>query len=148
MTLPVQLLKNSSAVLGAQKEAITLTDNGKSVSVGQISEVKPPAGDENGLTIVALDTMHSPPAPQALVRKQVLKFMEEAAVHNRPVLLMTWSRDGMRVIHHHQTPNAVLAEALKRISGDVDKINGKDKPQTVTSNDNIWKAGPRSGRRR
>jgi len=142
VTLPVQLLKNGSAIPGASREAITLTDNGKSVSVSQVSEVKPAAGDENGLTIVALDTMHSPPAPQALVRKQILKFMEQAATHNRPVLLMTWSRDGMRVIHHYQTPSTVLAEALKRISGDVEKINGKDKPQAVTSNDNIWKAGP------
>jgi VWFA-related protein len=142
VTVPVQLLRNGSAVPGASKEAITLSDNGKSVSISQISEFRPPAGDDNGLTIIALDTMHSPPAPQALIRKQILKFVEQAAAHNRPVLLMTWSKEGMRIIHHHQTPSTVLAEALKRISGDVEQINGKEKPQAVTSNDNIWKAGP------
>jgi VWFA-related protein len=142
VTLPVQVLKNGSAVQGASKEAVTLADNGKAVSISQFTEVHPPAGEENGLTIVALDTMHSPPAPQALVRKQILRFMEQAAAHNRPVLLMTWSTNGMRVIHHHQTPSSVLAEALKRISSDVDKISGKEKPQAVASNENIWKSGP------
>jgi hypothetical protein len=61
VTLPVQVLKNGSAVQGASKEAITLADNGKAVSISQFTEVHPPAGEENGLTIVALDTMHSPP---------------------------------------------------------------------------------------
>lgn len=133
--VPVVLTKGGVPVTGLKKEDFTLRDRGKEQTIAVFEEVRsapsqPAARPANvftnflpedaapkHLTIFVLDLINSRFLEQAYARDRLLRALASYAEGGEPKALVTFSRSGVRLIHDFTRDPAVLAAALRKVSG-------------------------------
>lgn len=84
---------------------------------GHFSNVLQATETPKRLVIVALDTVNTPMLLQGAARNELLKFLAESLDPGEPTELVVIGRGGLRVLHDFTGDPAVLAEAMRRLTG-------------------------------
>ncbi len=88
-----------------------------SVPAGHFSNVLETDSRPKRLVIVALDVINTPILLQTSARMELLKFLAQSLDPGEPTELVIIGRNGLTVVHDFTGDPAVLAEALKRLTG-------------------------------
>ncbi len=88
-----------------------------SVPAGHFSNTLETDSRPKRLVIVALDVVNTPILLQSSARMELLKFLSQSLDPGEPTELVIIGRNGLRVVHDFTGDPAVLAEALKRLTG-------------------------------
>ena len=133
----VVVTKDGAHVTGLKKEDFAVRDRGRGQRIAVFEEVqpstrRPPIREANEftnflpedaapkhLTIFVLDLVNTQFLQQAYARNQLLRALANSADSSEPKALMTFSRSGIRLIHDFTRDPAVLAAALRKVTGAV-----------------------------
>jgi VWFA-related protein len=96
------------------------------VPKGEFSNVAANGDSPRVITVIVLDTINTPFTDQAHGRKELLKYLANSVDPGQMVALVTIGSGGMRVIQPPTADPAVLAQALKKVSGELDSMHGVD----------------------
>lgn len=133
--VPVVVTKGGAPVAGLKKRDFAVRDRGREQTIAVFEEVSsapsPPAARPANeftnflpedaapkhLTIFVLDLVNTPFLRQADARDQLLRTLAKHVDSSEPKALVTFSRSGVRLIHDFTRDPAVLAAALRKVSG-------------------------------
>ncbi len=87
------------------------------LSPGHFSNVLETDAHPKRLVIVALDVVNTPILLQSSARMELLKFLAQSLDPGEPTELVMIGRNGLTVLHDFTGDPAVLAEALRRLTG-------------------------------
>jgi VWFA-related protein len=88
-----------------------------SAPAGHFSNVLETGSGPKRLVIVAIDVVNTPILLQSNARMELLKFLAKSVDPGEPTGLVMIGRDGLTVLHDFTGDPAVLAEALRRLTG-------------------------------
>jgi VWFA-related protein len=88
-----------------------------SLPAGSFSNLVEAGSRPKRLVIVALDVVNTPILLQASARAELLKFLAQSLDPGEPTELVMIGRDGLTVLHDFTGDPAILAEALRRVTG-------------------------------
>jgi VWFA-related protein len=137
--------KSGSHLRGLNKEDFTILENGKPQNVSTFEEITSsttplvtpaaaPAGQFRNLAIdssqprnvvvVALDTVNTPFLDQTYGRRELIKYLAQNVDPGQVMALMVITTHGLKVIQGLNGDPAKLADALKRVSGELPALTG------------------------
>ncbi len=135
VTIPAVVTRGGRHVSGMKKEDFSILEDGQPRTIAFFEEIhtKPqvieqaqtPGGtytneitetrEPAGLTIILLDTLHTPYLFQANARKEIIKFLSNSITAGQPTMLLQLTRKGIQVIHNFTTSPDVLMAALRNV---------------------------------
>jgi VWFA-related protein len=136
--------KSGKHLHGLNKEDFTVFENGKPQNVSAFEEVNAStaplaaparsAGQFRNLTfdssqprnivVIALDTVNTPFLDQTYGRRELIKYLAHNVDSGQVLALMVITSHGLRVIQGLNGDPVKLAEALKRVSGELPALTG------------------------
>lgn len=135
--VPAVVTKAGAHVTGLKREDFAVRDRGREQRIAIFEEVqpstrRPPIREANEftnflpedaapkhLTIFVLDLVNTQFLQQAYARNQLLRALANSADSSEPKALVTFGRSGIRLIHDFTRNPAVLAAALRKVTGAV-----------------------------
>jgi len=99
-----------------------------------------PAETQARVTIIVLDTLNTAFFDQVTARREILKFLSNLEP-GEPVALVNLSKSGLRVIHDFTADPKILANAVRRVSG---QLSMKDTASNNRLSENLPTRGDRN----
>lgn len=149
--VPVVVRSKSGPVEGLKAEQFSLTEDGKPQKIASVELVRTGArvtrrvapGEFSNelvapgparLTIVGIDMINTPFLDQAFGRQQLLKYLAGSVKTDEQIALFGMYRDGsVRLLHDISTDPAVLATAIKGLTGAVPSSAAEANPTPAYS---------------
>lgn len=139
VTVPVVVTHGKEHVQQLTKDKFTILEDGVPKPIAFFEEVKAqpevlrrptlPAGTYtnvvNGedhatsLTIIVLDQVNTPMLHQAKAREDVIDFLSRSAARREPTMLVSFGRDGVKVIHDFTVSPDVLISAIRYVKSNM-----------------------------
>lgn len=136
--------KSGKHLHGLNKEDFTILENGKAQKVSAFEEVNASAaplveparsaGQFRNLTfdssqprnvvVIALDTVNTPFLDQTYGRRELIKYLAKNVDSGQVLALMVITSHGLKIIQGLNGDPVKLAEALKRVSGELPALTG------------------------
>jgi VWFA-related protein len=153
--VPVVVRSKSGTVEGLKAEQFSLTEDGKPQKIASVELVKTGArvtrrvapGEFSNelvapgparLTIIGIDMVNTPFLDQAFGRQQLLKYLAGSVKTDEQIALFGMYRDGsVRLLHDISTDPAVLATAIKGLTGAVPNSAAETNPAPAYSQQEI-----------
>ena len=144
--------KSGKHVLGLQKDAFRIEENGKDRVISVFEETKTEtlasrpkeaspeshsnflAGDDHPwrVTIVVLDMINTPWLRQVEAKKQLTDYLLRSAVRDEPTAIFALTSSGLRQLHAFTTDTKVLIEALQKLKLSLSSEERTEPPAELT----------------
>jgi len=153
--VPLVVRSKSGPVEGLKAEQISVTEDGKPQKIASVELIKTGArvtwravpGEFSNelvapgparLTIIGIDMINTPFLDQAFGRQQLLKYLAGSIQAGGQIALFGMYRDGsVRLLHDISTDPAVLATAIKGLTGALPNSAAETKPAPAYSQQEI-----------
>src|SRR5271165_5255248 len=153
--VPVVVRSKSGPVEGLKAGQVSLTEDGKPQKIASLELIKTGAkvtwrvvpgefsnelvaSGPGRLTIIGIDMINTPFLDQAFARQQILKYLAGSISTNEQVAIFGMYQDGsVRLLHDISTDTAVLATAIKGLTGAVPNSAAETNPAATNSQQEI-----------
>src|SRR5208283_3758380 len=153
--VPVVVRSKSGPVEGLKAGQVSLTEDGKPQKIASLELIKTGAkvtwrvvpgefsnelvaSGPGRLTIIGIDMINTPFLDQAFGRQQLLKYLAGSIQAGGQIALFGMYRDGsVRLLHDISTDPAVLATAIKGLTGALPNSAAETKPAPAYSQQEI-----------
>jgi VWFA-related protein len=132
--VPVVVTSSGRHVEGLRESDFVLLDNGSPRKIASFEELKsataveparklgpgvfsnaPPNEQPQRIMVLLLDLLNTPFQKQSFSREALMRFLLGRPDVNEPVMLVAFTPDGLRVIHHFTSDSSLLITALRNV---------------------------------